>query len=248
MKKIIAITLSILLVLSTFTFVVNAESSISFSVKLSDDGAGNVVYEVDIRGVCAPNDRVFIEVVNEHTLETPADDVTVVMEQVVCDSDGNFSCIKEFNDGGNFNVHINGYNSGSASKTLSLKEQSYYENVVSTFTGSNTNAIKILLDNEGGDLGLDMKFYNSESKDAIASKISGISGITKFNLSESFDKAVAVAYLSTPALYSKANDIISYYDSLLGIKNSTYGMYTPYDRCFCRIWAFLSGSILYVGF
>jgi len=222
MKRILALILTALLVMSVMNFSVLASTgSIGFSVKITEGTGGDIIYTVDMKGVCGANDRVFIE--------AQLSGIPIVIEQLTSDSTGNFTLSKSFSTAGTYIVNVAPYSSDSFSSSFTLKEKSYYEAAIGVFNTGLASDIITKIDTDGESIGINLKYYNSESKSAIAAKITQVDeAITLSNLAEIFDKCVALTYLSTPSLYAKADEILAYYDSYLNIKNSTGSMYNDF--------------------
>ena len=92
MRRILALILTVLLVMSVMNFSVLAnENSISFSVKVTEETNGDIRYTVDIKGLCDANDRVLIKVVDESG-------TTLVIEQLTSNGTGNFALQKTFSE------------------------------------------------------------------------------------------------------------------------------------------------------
>lgn len=223
MKKITALILSAVMILAMFV-PTYAETNIGVSVKIEDDGNNGIIYAVEIKGSTVANDKVSFEI-------TDSTNKTYVLEQFTSDDLGNFSYSNKFLNSGSYNIYVNSYKGNAESGSFTLKDKSYYQDVVDTFNLGTVDEVISVIDTKGTDLGFDKKYYNDDTKDEIASKILEQKGnISIFNLTEIFDKSVAVAYLSNPDLYHKADEIIEYYDDYLNIKSSDEKIYSDYTE------------------
>lgn len=226
MKKLIAILLTLMMLVSVLSVPAFAVDTLSHSIEtVENESLDTLEYKVTVSGTSTANEAVTIEVVDS----LPK---TKVLEQLNAKDDGSFSISFTIADGGSFTVYANSYDGVTKTDTFELIGQSYYEGIRDTLNGAtDAAAIKTVLDTEKSapSLGLDMTYYNEATSDAIATNMLAYKGsYTIFNITEYFEKSVVKTYLNNTGLYSYADAIIEKYDSYLGIVSAVPSLYDDY--------------------
>lgn len=218
MRRFTTLGLAVVMILSLFIAVpVFAENTLSYSVKIENDGGGSLEYLVKIRGQREPNAKVSLTV-------TDGDGVTVIREQPVSDKSGNFSYEKTFSAAGIYTIYTNS-DIGNELKEVSfeLKSAEYYQSVIDDIKkAANASELKDKIAENAEQLSLDTKYFTDDKAEEIAEfMIDSLKDMTFSNVSELFDKSVTYAYLSDAENPRKADELIEYYDSYLNIKGQT---------------------------
>ena len=221
MKRIISILISVCLILTVMAPSVFAYEPTLITV--SNVMQENETYLVTVKGTCEPDSMVSITVTVQGTVNH------IALEQCNSNSTGLFIKTFPVRNAGNYTAIVNNYKSNNrATVNFELYSKAQLDDAVGMFKSATDIAtIKSCISQYGGMFGLDTKYYNDASADAIATEILKLKmSLTKENIAEKFDEATLRAYIYT--LSVNIDDVIEYYDSLTSIVSSPVGMYGDY--------------------
>lgn len=221
MKKIVSIITILCLTIATAMPAVYAyePTAVSVTNRMQDDGT----YMVTVKGTCEADSYVSIMVKEYGGTKVHA------AEQCTSSSNGTFSRTFPMRSAGQYTVIVNNYTSNLRAETdFVLYSKTDMENKISEFNNAADAAdMEYCIDNYGAIFGFDMRYYTESSCDYISEYMLSERGrFTLDNIASKFDESVIRAYLCD--FSSNADEIIEYYDDVLGIAGGASTAYTEY--------------------